>query len=134
MPSPIGYTPSFVITLSWHISVKKVPLSTPRSLISAQQTTNLRFAQPQAAAMASSMISPPAISDRFNLRIYTPANLNRGAHIALLQNSPAIVNSPVSVLPGSRQMAQILSLLLNAATTATAIKGAKHTNLISIFK
>jgi hypothetical protein len=31
-------TPSFVITLSWHTSVKKVALSTPKSLTSAQQT------------------------------------------------------------------------------------------------
>jgi hypothetical protein len=30
--------PSFVITLSWHTSVKKVALSTPKSLTSAQQT------------------------------------------------------------------------------------------------
>jgi hypothetical protein len=48
LPGPLPYTrysqmevyfltPSFVITLSWHTSVKKVALSTPKSLTTAQQ-------------------------------------------------------------------------------------------------
>ncbi|EWZ00031.1 hypothetical protein FOYG_03943 [Fusarium oxysporum NRRL 32931] len=39
--------------------------------------------------MASFSTSPPAAPDPFDLGIHTPANLNQGAHAALLQNSPA---------------------------------------------
>ncbi|KAM5527196.1 hypothetical protein FOXYSP1_20465 [Fusarium oxysporum f. sp. phaseoli] len=60
---------------------------------------NLRFAQPQAAAMASSTTNPPAAPDPFDLGIHTPANLNRGARAALLQNSPAAVNGTIGVSP-----------------------------------
>ncbi|RKK07770.1 hypothetical protein BFJ66_g12230 [Fusarium oxysporum f. sp. cepae] len=83
--------------------------------------------------MASSMTSLPAVLDRFDLRIYTPANLNREAHAALLQNSPAIVNSPVGVSPGLGRTAQIPSLPLNAATTAAAAEGAERANPTSIY-
>ncbi|RKK21368.1 hypothetical protein BFJ66_g17615 [Fusarium oxysporum f. sp. cepae] len=83
--------------------------------------------------MASSMTSPPAVSDRFDLGIHTPANLNREARAALLQNSPAIVNGPVGVSPGLGRTAQTPSLPLNAATTAAAAEGAKHANPTSIY-
>ncbi|KAJ0128294.1 Uncharacterized protein HZ326_28607 [Fusarium oxysporum f. sp. albedinis] len=66
-------------------------------LIMHNKRLNLRFAQLQAAAMASSMTNPPAAPDPFDLGIHTPANLNRGARAALLQNSPAAVNAPVGV-------------------------------------
>ncbi|KAF4467395.1 reverse transcriptase domain [Fusarium albosuccineum] len=46
--------------------------------------------------MASSMTNPPAALGPFDLGTHTPANLNRGARAALLQNSPA-VNAPVGV-------------------------------------
>jgi hypothetical protein len=36
--SAMSSSPSFVITLSWHTSVKKVALSTPKFLTSAQQS------------------------------------------------------------------------------------------------
>ncbi|KAH7118196.1 hypothetical protein B0J13DRAFT_569727 [Dactylonectria estremocensis] len=49
--------------------------------------------------MASATIRPPAVPDPFDLGIHTPANLNRGARTALLQNSPAVVNGPVGVPP-----------------------------------
>ncbi|RKK29596.1 hypothetical protein BFJ66_g3465 [Fusarium oxysporum f. sp. cepae] len=83
--------------------------------------------------MASSMTSLPAVLDRFNLRIHTPANLNREARAALLQNSPAIVNGPVGVSPGLRRTAQTPSSPLNAATTAAAAERAKYANPTSIY-
>ncbi|EWZ77708.1 hypothetical protein FOWG_17910 [Fusarium oxysporum f. sp. lycopersici MN25] len=49
--------------------------------------------------MASSTASPPAATDPFDMGIHTPANLNRGARAALLQNSPATVNGTIGVLP-----------------------------------
>ncbi|EXL39136.1 hypothetical protein FOCG_18249 [Fusarium oxysporum f. sp. radicis-lycopersici 26381] len=58
--------------------------------------------------MASSMTSPPAVSDRFDLGI---------------QNSPAIVNGPVGVSPGPGRTAQTPSSPLSAATTAAATEG-----------
>ncbi|EXL90519.1 hypothetical protein FOIG_16240 [Fusarium odoratissimum NRRL 54006] len=84
--------------------------------------------------MASSMTSPPDVSDRFDLGIHTPANLDRGARAALLQNSPAIVNGPVGVSPGPGRTAQTPSSLLNAATTAAAMEGAERANPTSIFE
>jgi hypothetical protein len=89
---------------------------------------HLRFAQSQAAAMASSMTIPPATPDPFDLGIHTPANLNRGARAALLQNSPAAVNGPVGVSPGPGRMAQTPSSPLIAATTAAATEGAERTS------
>ncbi|KAM5529030.1 hypothetical protein FOXYSP1_16874 [Fusarium oxysporum f. sp. phaseoli] len=53
--------------------------------------------------MASSMTNPPAAPDPFDLGIHTPANLNRGARAALLQNSPAAVNVGKSGDPPSLQ-------------------------------
>ncbi|RKK23878.1 hypothetical protein BFJ67_g16927 [Fusarium oxysporum f. sp. cepae] len=84
--------------------------------------------------MASSTTIPLATPDPFDLRIHTPANLNRGARAALLQNSPATVNSTIGVSPGPRQMAQTPSSPLNAATIAAATKGAKHASPTSTFK
>ncbi|KAH7109576.1 hypothetical protein B0J13DRAFT_578852, partial [Dactylonectria estremocensis] len=52
-----------------------------------------------AAAMASATSYPPVIPDPFDLGIHTPANLNRGARTALLQNSPAVLNGPAGVPP-----------------------------------
>ncbi|KAG6999835.1 hypothetical protein FocnCong_v013434 [Fusarium oxysporum f. sp. conglutinans] len=83
--------------------------------------------------MASSMTSPPAVSDRFDLGIHTPTNLNREARAALLQNSPAIVNGPVGVSPGLGRTAQTPSSPLNAATTAAAAEGAERANPTSIY-
>ena len=79
------------------------------------------------------MTSPPAVSDRFDLGIHTPANLNREARAALLQNSPAIVNGPVGVSPGLGRTAQTPSSPLNAATTAAAAEGAERANPTSIY-
>ncbi|TXB99391.1 hypothetical protein FocTR4_00014550 [Fusarium oxysporum f. sp. cubense] len=95
---------------------------------------DLRFAQPQAAAMASSTTNPPAAPDPFDLGIHTPANLNRGARAALLQNSPAAVNSTIGVSPGPRRMAQTPSSPLSAATIAAATEGAARGNLSSTFE
>ncbi|KAH7142516.1 hypothetical protein DER46DRAFT_674336, partial [Fusarium sp. MPI-SDFR-AT-0072] len=95
---------------------------------------NLRFAQPQAAATESSTTIPPATPDPFDLGIHTPANLNRGARAALLQNSPAAVNGPVGVSPGPGRTAQTPSSPLNAATTAAATEGAQRANPSSIFE
>ncbi|KAJ3455314.1 hypothetical protein MRS44_013914 [Fusarium solani] len=76
--------------------------------------------------MASSTTNPPAAPDPFDLGIHTPANLNRGARAALLQNSPAIVNGPIGVSPDPRRMAQTPSSPLNATTTtAAATEGAR---------
>uniref|UniRef100_A0A0D2YHX7 Uncharacterized protein n=1 Tax=Fusarium oxysporum (strain Fo5176) TaxID=660025 RepID=A0A0D2YHX7_FUSOF len=79
------------------------------------------------------MTSPPAVSNRFDLGIHTPDNLNREARAALLQNSPAIVNGPVSVSPGLGRTAQTPSSPLNTATTAAATEGAERANPTSIF-
>ncbi|KAM5528721.1 hypothetical protein FOXYSP1_19202 [Fusarium oxysporum f. sp. phaseoli] len=95
---------------------------------------NLRFAQPQGAAMASSTTNPPAAPDPFDLGIHTPANLNRGARAALLQNSPAAVNGTIGVSPGPRRMAQTPSSPLSAATIAAATEGAAHGNPSSTFE
>ncbi|KAH7110513.1 hypothetical protein B0J13DRAFT_534533 [Dactylonectria estremocensis] len=88
-------------------------------------TTTLRFAQPMAAAMASTTTRPPTIPDPFDLGIHTPANLNRGARTALLQNSPAVVNGPVGVPPAFGRTAQTPSSPLNAISTAAATEGAQ---------
>ncbi|RYC80713.1 hypothetical protein BFJ63_vAg16410 [Fusarium oxysporum f. sp. narcissi] len=61
------------------------------------------------------------------LGIHTPANLNRRARAALLQNSPAAVNGPVGVSPGLRRTVQTPSSPFNAATIAAATEGAKRT-------
>ncbi|KAI8414786.1 hypothetical protein FOFC_04404, partial [Fusarium oxysporum] len=95
---------------------------------------NLRFAQPQAAAMASSTTNPPAAPDPFDLGIHTPANLNRGARAALLQNSPAAVNGTIGVSPGPRRMAQTPSSPLNASTIAAATEGAERASPSSTFE
>ncbi|KAG7406105.1 TMEM14 protein-like protein [Fusarium oxysporum f. sp. rapae] len=88
-------------------------------------TTILRFAQPTAAAMASATSCPPIVPDPFDLGIHTPANLNRGARTALLQNSPAVVNGPVGVPPAFGRTAQTPSSPLNAISTAAATEGAQ---------
>jgi hypothetical protein len=94
---------------------------------------NLRFAQSQAAAMASSMTIPPAAPNPFDRGIHTPANLNRGARTALLQNSPVAVNGTIGVSPGPRWMAQTPSSPLNAATIAAATEGAERASPSSAF-
>ncbi|KAJ0133773.1 Mitotic spindle checkpoint component mad3 [Fusarium oxysporum f. sp. albedinis] len=81
---------------------------------------------PGPAAMALSTTIPPAAPDSLDLGIHTPANLNRGARAALLQNSPAAVNGTIGVSPGPRRMAQTPSSPLNAATTAAATEGAER--------
>ncbi|KAF6515471.1 hypothetical protein HZS61_005377 [Fusarium oxysporum f. sp. conglutinans] len=83
--------------------------------------------------MASSSTIPPVAPDPFNLGIHTPANLNRGARAALLQNSPATVSSTIGVSPVPERMAQTPSSPLIAATAATATEGAAHASPSSIF-
>ncbi|TVY65081.1 hypothetical protein Focb16_v015432 [Fusarium oxysporum f. sp. cubense] len=78
--------------------------------------------------MASSTTNPPAAPDPFDLGIHTPANLNRGARAALLQNSPAAVNGTIGVSPGPRRIAQTPSSPLSAATIAAATEGAARDN------
>ncbi|PCD25803.1 hypothetical protein AU210_012239 [Fusarium oxysporum f. sp. radicis-cucumerinum] len=78
--------------------------------------------------MASFSTSPPAAPEPFDLGIHTPANLNRGARAALLQNSPATVNGTIGVLPVPRQMAQTPSSPLIAATAAAATEEAARAN------
>jgi hypothetical protein len=78
--------------------------------------------------MASSTTIPPAAPDPFGLGIHTPANLNRGARAALLQNSPVAVNGTIRVSPGPRRVAQTPSSPLNAATIAAATEGAARAN------
>ncbi|KAF9766467.1 hypothetical protein IL306_001140 [Fusarium sp. DS 682] len=82
--------------------------------------------------MASSTTNPLAAPDPFDVGINTPANLNRGARAALLQNSPATVNGPAGVSPGPGRMAQTPSSPLNAATIAAATEGAARGNSSSI--
>ncbi|EWZ27872.1 hypothetical protein FOZG_18408 [Fusarium oxysporum Fo47] len=84
--------------------------------------------------MASSSTNPPAAPDPFDLGIHTPANLNRGARATLLQNSPAVVNSPIGVSPGPERTAQTPSSPLNAATFATVMEGAERANPPLIFE
>ncbi|KAJ3455198.1 hypothetical protein MRS44_013798 [Fusarium solani] len=84
--------------------------------------------------MASSMTNPPAAPDPFDLGIHTPANLNRGARAALLQNSPAAVNAPVGVSPRPGRTAQTPSSPLIAATTAAATEGTAREHPSSIFE
>ncbi|KAJ0132266.1 hypothetical protein HZ326_24647 [Fusarium oxysporum f. sp. albedinis] len=84
--------------------------------------------------MASSTTNPSAAPDSFDFGIHTPANLNRGARAALLQNNPATVNSAVGVSLGPRRTVQTPSSPLNAATTATATEGAERTCPSSIFE
>ncbi|KAI8416245.1 hypothetical protein FOFC_02554 [Fusarium oxysporum] len=78
--------------------------------------------------MASATSCPPIVPDPFDLGIHTPANLNRGARTALLQNSPAVVNGPVGVPPAFGRTAQTPSSPLNAISTAAATEGAQLTN------
>ena len=78
-----------------------------------------------AAAMASATTRPPAVPDPFDLGVHTPANLNRGARTALLQNSPAVVNGPVGVPPAFGRTAQTPSSPLNAVSTTAATEGAQ---------
>ncbi|KAI3573258.1 hypothetical protein IWW34DRAFT_565185, partial [Fusarium oxysporum f. sp. albedinis] len=68
---------------------------------------------------------PPIVPDPFDLGIHTPANLNRGARTALLQNSPAVVNGPVGVPPAFGRTAQTPPSPLNAISTAAATEGAQ---------
>ncbi|KAF5262257.1 hypothetical protein FOXYS1_7026 [Fusarium oxysporum] len=75
--------------------------------------------------MASATSCPPIVPDPFDLGIHTPANLNRGARTALLQNSPAVVNGPVGVPPAFGRTAQTPSSPLNAISTAAATEGAQ---------
>ncbi|CAF3635130.1 unnamed protein product [Fusarium graminearum] len=95
-------SPSFVITLSWHTITSR--------------------------GDGFVYDDPACCLGPFNLGIHTPANLNRGARAALLQNSPAAINGTIGVSPGLRRMAQTLSLPLNAATIAIATEGAAHPN------
>ncbi|KAI8417282.1 hypothetical protein FOFC_03595, partial [Fusarium oxysporum] len=67
----------------------------------------------------------PIVPDLFNLGIHSPANLNRGARTALLQNSPAVVNGPIRVPPPHRRMAFKPSSSLYAFSTAAATEGAQ---------
>ncbi|KAG6979060.1 Retrovirus-related Pol polyprotein from type-1 retrotransposable element R1 [Fusarium oxysporum f. sp. conglutinans] len=75
--------------------------------------------------MASATSCPPIVPDPFDLGIHTPANLNRGARTALLQNSPAVVNGLVGVPPAFGGTAQTPSSPLNAISTAAATEGAQ---------
>ncbi|KNB17806.1 hypothetical protein FOXG_16009 [Fusarium oxysporum f. sp. lycopersici 4287] len=84
--------------------------------------------------MASSTTNPPAAPDPFDWGIHTPANLNRGARAALLQNSPAAVNGTIGVSPGPRRMAQTPSSPLIAATTAAATEGAARASPSWVFE
>ncbi|KAF4455159.1 hypothetical protein F53441_2448 [Fusarium austroafricanum] len=84
--------------------------------------------------MASSTTIPLATPDPFDLEIHTPANLNRGARAALLQNSPAVVNGTIGISPGPRRMAQTPSSPLNATTITAATERAKRASPISTFK
>ncbi|RKK27485.1 hypothetical protein BFJ67_g16096 [Fusarium oxysporum f. sp. cepae] len=84
--------------------------------------------------MASSTTNPPAAPDPFDLGIHTPANLNRGAHAALLQNSPAAMNGTIGVSPGPRRIAQTPSSPLNASTIDAATEGAEHASPSSTFE
>ncbi|EXA28589.1 hypothetical protein FOVG_19816 [Fusarium oxysporum f. sp. pisi HDV247] len=77
--------------------------------------------------MASATSCSPIVPDPFDLGIHTPANLNRGARTALLQNSPAVVNGPVGVPPAFGRTAQTPSSPLNAISTAAATEGAQRT-------
>ncbi|KAI3573387.1 hypothetical protein IWW34DRAFT_593227, partial [Fusarium oxysporum f. sp. albedinis] len=78
--------------------------------------------------MASATSCPPIVPDPFDLGIHTPANLNRGARTALLQNSPAVVNGPVGVTPAFGRTAQTPPSPLNAISTAAATEGAQLAN------
>ncbi|KAJ3453145.1 hypothetical protein MRS44_018800 [Fusarium solani] len=80
--------------------------------------------------MATSTTNPPAAPDPFDLGIHTPANLNRGARAALLQNSPAIVNGPIGVSPGPGRMAQTPSSPLVALSV---LKGSRVRLLTQLF-
>ncbi|KAI5456191.1 hypothetical protein BGZ63DRAFT_396961 [Mariannaea sp. PMI_226] len=73
--------------------------------------------------MASATSCPPIVPDPFDLGIHTPANLNRGARTALLQNSPAVVSGPVGVPPAYGRTAQTPSSPLNEISTAAATEG-----------
>ncbi|PCD22043.1 hypothetical protein AU210_016026 [Fusarium oxysporum f. sp. radicis-cucumerinum] len=84
--------------------------------------------------MDSSTTISPAAPDPFDLGIHTPANLNRGARAALLQNSPAAVNGTIGVSPGPRRMAQTPSSPLIAATTTAATEGAARASPSSTFE
>ncbi|KNB17546.1 hypothetical protein FOXG_21965 [Fusarium oxysporum f. sp. lycopersici 4287] len=75
--------------------------------------------------MASATSCPPIVPDPFDLGIHTPANLNRGARTALLQNSPAVVSGPVGVPLAFGRTAQMPSSPLNAISTAAATEGAQ---------
>ncbi|KAH7140449.1 hypothetical protein B0J13DRAFT_527187 [Dactylonectria estremocensis] len=75
--------------------------------------------------MASPTNSPPAVSVPFDVGIHTPANLNRGARTALLQNSPAVVNGPVGVSPVFGRAAQTSSSPTTALSTAAVTEGAQ---------
>ncbi|GKU08443.1 unnamed protein product, partial [Fusarium langsethiae] len=72
--------------------------------------------------------------DPFDLGIHTPANLNRGARAALLQNSSVAVNGTIGVSPGPRRMAQTPSSPLNAATIAAATERAARANPSLVFE
>ncbi|PNP73425.1 hypothetical protein FNYG_13234 [Fusarium nygamai] len=66
--------------------------------------------------------------------IHTPADLNRGARAALLQNSPVTVNGTIGVLPVPGRIAQPPSSPLIAATAAAVTEGTARTNSSSIFE
>ncbi|KAH8654724.1 hypothetical protein BGZ61DRAFT_571523 [Ilyonectria robusta] len=76
--------------------------------------------------MASSTTSPPAAPDPCDLGIHTPANLNRGARAALLQNSPAVVNGPIGSSPAFVRTAQTPPSPLNTISHTAATEGAQH--------
>lgn len=74
---------SLVLLLSWYIIVKKVDLITPICLILHLNSNSARCVA-AVAAMAIATSSPLYMPDLFNLGIYTPKNLARGACAALL--------------------------------------------------
>ncbi|PCD25633.1 hypothetical protein QX201_010764 [Fusarium graminearum] len=85
--------------------------------------------------MASSSTIPPAALDPLDLGIHTTTNLNRGARVTLLQNSPVVVNGTIGVSPAPGRIAQTPSSSLNAAaTTTTATEGAERASPVSTFE
>ncbi|KAH7173102.1 hypothetical protein DER46DRAFT_596898, partial [Fusarium sp. MPI-SDFR-AT-0072] len=90
--------------------------------------------------MASATSCPPIVPDPFDLGIHTPANLNRGAHTALLQNSPAVVNGPVGLAhpapssdPAPTTEQQPVSLI-EAATTLARDRAEEYNAKLKVFQ
>lgn len=112
-------------------------LSIPKSLISTQQTFHSTLYADVNRGDGFVHDKPTRRAESFDLGIHTPDNLNRGARVALLLNSPVIANGPVGISPRPGRTAQTQSSPLNAATAATAIiatEEAELANTSSIFK